>query len=259
MSIARTASLSRPATYAWRVATLLAVLVGWELSVQTGYLSAYTFTPPSAILALLAEWIASGSVATHVWTTFFEAAVGYALGVAIGVTLALTFAFVRSLDELVHPLIAALNAIPKIVLAPLFILWLGLDMKAKIVQAAVMVLFVVFYNVYAGIKNVDRDLINSARVMGASRRQLLTAVYLPATFVWLMTSLRIGVGFAFIGAIIGEYVGANRGLGYLIGVATAVGDMSIVYAGLTMVMLVVGTVDAVLGRLERPFTAWRLF
>ncbi len=241
-----------------RTLCVVAVLGGWEAAVRTGYLHPDVFARPMQVASLTADWLVTGYIGEHVLTTVVEAALGYAFGVLLGVSLAAAFAFTRVLDELLSPFVAALNAIPKIVLAPLFVLWFGLDMKPKIVMAAVLVCFIVFFNVYSGIKQVDRNLVNNVRIMGASRYRLLTELYLPATFVWLMASLRASIGFAFIGALVGEYVGANRGLGFVIASANTTNDMTIVFAGLLVVMVLVGTVDMLLSRVERTFAAWTL-
>ena len=151
----------------------------------------------------------------------------------------------------------ALNAMPRVVLAPLFILWFGLGLLSKVVMVVSLVFFVVFFSTYTGIREVDRDLVNNARILGANPRHLIRHVLLPSALTWIFSSLRTSVGFALIGAVVGEYLGSHEGMGYVISYAEAMFNATGVLAGLLVLMAAVIAIDVALKRLDTRFSYWK--
>jgi NitT/TauT family transport system permease protein len=160
-------------------------------------------------------------------------------------------------SNLLDPFIKALNSIPRVVLAPIFILWFGLGIGSKIALAVTLVFFVTFFNAVQGVKEVDSVVLNNARILGASRGNLLRHVYFPAAASWILSSLRSSVGFAVVGAIIGEYLGSSSGLGHLIAQSQGVFDSTGVFAGIAVLSGFVLVLDALLDRVEGHLSRWR--
>ncbi|HET7850775.1 MAG TPA: ABC transporter permease subunit, partial [Pseudolabrys sp.] len=165
--------------------------------------------------------------------------------------------FVPPLRKLLDPLIAIFAVMPRIVLAPIFMIWFGLGVISKAALVTLIVFFIVYFNVDAGLRNVQSTLIDRARLMGAGWFGLVREIYLPASLVWLLSSLKVAVGFAFLGAIVAEYLGATAGVGSLIAVAQSQNDPNAVMAGLLAVFICVVPLDRLLARIERRADAWR--
>jgi len=171
---------------------------------------------PVEVGARLFGWIADGSLFLHIWATVYATVMGFFVGSIGGVVLGIWLGVSPFTSRLLNPYLSALNALPKVALAPLFVLWFGLGIESKIALAAVLVLFLVFLNTYAGVREVDQDLIDGARLMKATRTQVITKVIIPSAMSWMFAGLRISVPYALIGAVLGEMIAANRGLGYLV-------------------------------------------
>jgi NitT/TauT family transport system permease protein len=182
--------------------------------------------------------IFDGSIWYHLGATLNEILIGLATGMAIGVTLGILLAYSRVLQYWVSPYILALSSLPKVSLAPLFVIWLGLGLLSKVVMVVSMVVFVVFYNIYEGIKSLDPDLVDMMKVFKASPRKILKWVILPSLATWIINSLRISIGNATIGAVISEMIGASRGIGYYIAYSSGILDTTGAFAGLFIVMIV---------------------
>jgi NitT/TauT family transport system permease protein len=163
----------------------------------------------------------------------------------------------RKLDAVLQPFVTILNALPRIAFAPLIILWFGLGFLSKVVIVVSLVFFVVFFNTYSGWKEINPILLKNARVLGATRLQMLWHIYLPATMAWTFASLRVSVGFAIVGAVLGEYIGASKGIGYLIDNAQANFDATGVMSGLAVLTVVVAILNVLLQRVETRFLCWR--
>ena len=191
--------------------------------------------------------------------TTLEAALGYALGVAIAILLVAVIVPVRALDRFFAPFIAMANALPKIVLAPLFILWLGFSITSKVLFVAAGIFFLIFYGVYSGVRSIDQVLLDNARVLGASRLRLVVDVYLPSIVGWLISSLRLSSAWALTGAVVSEYLGSNSGIGYRIALAQQTLDPSTVIAGIVAVAVLAVVVDRALVLIESRYTQWRVF
>src|SRR5690606_10241721 len=155
------------------------------------------------------------------------------------------------------PYITALYCIPKIALAPLFIMWFGIGIESKIAMSATIVFFLVFLNTYSGVRDVNPIYIHATRIMGASQFQLMRTVIMPSAAAWVLTGLKVSVPYALIGTVVGEFMSSNRGIGFLIAQASGLFDTAAVFAGLFILSVVGALMNAVLKRLERHFLRWR--
>jgi NitT/TauT family transport system permease protein len=239
-------------------AVLLAILVlTWEKLVDAKIADRFFFSQPSAIATLLWNWFASGSVYTHIAVTLLETVLGFIGGTLLGLAIGFALARSNTLGDIFEPFLAVLNGIPRIVLAPLTILWLGLGLASKVALSVLVVFLIVFYAVYTGIREVDRTLVDNARVLGARGGQLTWHVLLPSALAWIFTSLRVSVGFALAGAVVAEYLGSNVGVGFLIANAQSFFQSTGVYAGLVVLMGMVWVMNLALGAVERRFSGWK--
>jgi NitT/TauT family transport system permease protein len=212
---------------------------------------------PTALAAQVGDWVWSGFIVRHLLVTIQETIIGFLLGTLLGVAVGLAFAHWRTLAHVFDPLMVALNAMPRVVLAPLFILWFGLGLLSKVVMVISLVFFVVFFSTYTGLREVDRDLVNNARILGATPRHLIRHVLLPSALTWIFASLRTSVGFALIGAVVGEYLGSHEGMGYVISYAESMFNATGVLAGLLVLMAAVVVIDLVLKWLDTRFSYWK--
>jgi len=212
---------------------------------------------PTTLGAQLYDWVRSGFILRHLVVTLEETLLGFALGTLLGVMVGFAFAQWGTLARIFDPLMVALNAMPRVVLAPLFILWFGLGLLSKVVMVISLVFFVVFFSTFTGIREVDRDLVHNARILGATPRHLVRHVLLPSALTWIFASLRTSVGFALIGAVVGEYLGSHEGMGYVISYAESMFNATGVLAGLIVLMAAVIVIDVALTRLDRRFSYWK--
>lgn len=249
--------LSPMAARAWRLALLAAVGGCWMLASYIDPTTRYIFGDPRLVIVQLVDWIRDGEIFYHLLLTSSEAMLGFACGASAGITVALLFLFVPALRNLFDPIIGVLAVVPRIVLAPMFMIWFGLGIMSKAALVTLIVFFIVYFNVEAGLRNVQGVLVDRARLMGANGFALVREIYLPASVVWLLSSLKVSVGFAFLGAIVAEYLGATAGIGSLIAFAQSQNDPNAVMAGLLVIFLVVMPLDWVLTRIERKTVAWR--
>lgn len=245
------------AVWAVRLAFVLVPVGVWAVMTSTGEWDPRILASPAAIGEVLADWLSTGSVYPHLLQTLYEAGVGFVIGALVGALTALVLTMYRPLYEILSPLIVIGNAIPRIVLAPIFALWLGFGPESKIALVALMVFFPNFFNVFNGIRYIDVTYVDSARCLGASKLRLVANVHLPSTVVWVLASLRVSVGFAFLAAIVAEYVGATEGLGFLIAQASQIGEIATVFAGILVIMVVVLPIDLLLLQLDRRVERWR--
>ncbi len=236
----------------------IVMVAGWQIGVNVRTIDPFFFSSPFAIARQFWEWGQDGALAINLGITLAETLLGYALGVAIGVATGFTLFEHPFIAAVFEPYLAVVNAIPRVILAPLFVLWFGLGMQSKVVLVAIVALLIVFFNTYTGLKEVDKNLIASMRVMGASKRKIRKFVLLPSVVVWIFGSLRATIGLAFAAAIVGEYVGSTHGLGYLIARAQGTFSSAGVFAGLGIVTLVVMIISTGLNALERYMQRWKL-
>jgi len=206
----------------------------------------------------LYDWIIDGSLFLHLWATVYETFLGFVVGAAVGVVLGIWLGVSPFTSRLLNPYLNALNALPKVALAPLFVLWFGLGVESKVALAAVLVLFLVFLNTYAGVREVDQDLIDGARLMRASRVQLITKVIIPSALSWVFAGLKISVPYALIGAVLGEMLAANRGLGYLVQYSGSQFDTAGVFAVLFVIALLAVVLNFLVELVQHRMQRWRV-
>ncbi|BAS26188.1 ABC transporter permease [Limnochorda pilosa] len=229
----------------------------WELLSIRGILDPFFFSQPSAIAGRTARWIAEGYLWPHLWVTLVETVLSFLIGSAGGVAVGLALARVPWLAAAFDPYIRMLNALPRVVLAPIFLLWFGLGIASKVALGVTLVFFIVFFNTYHGVREVDPVILNNARMLKASERQLLRHVFLPSAMSWILSSLHTSVGFAIVGAVIGEYLASARGIGYVIAQAEGVFDSTGIFAGMTVLAVVVLGIDFAIHALERRLLRWQ--
>jgi sulfonate transport system permease protein len=252
-----TARVSRAEILAWRLALLGAFLLLWETATRRGWIDPFFVSQPTALAALVLDWVRTGFIVRHLVVTLEETVLGFVAGTLLGVAAGFAFARWARLALVFDPLMVALNAMPRVVLAPLFILWFGLGLLSKVVMVISLVFFVVFFSTYIGVREVDRDLVNNARILGAGPRHLVRHVLLPSALTWIFASLRTSVGFALIGAVVGEYLGAAEGMGWVISYAESMFNATGVLAGLLVLMTAVVAIDLGLQRLDARFSYWK--
>ena len=248
----------RKARYAWaRQLTAFGVLLlVWEAAGRAGRLNPIYAPSPSQIGAAVVELFGSGRIWTHLEATFTAAFAGLALGMVAGVLLGALGALVPVVAELLEPVMTLLNAVPRVILAPLFVIWLGIGIASKVALAFILVTVLIFFTVFTGIRQVDRRLVERVLTLGGGRWALMRHVYLPSLAAWVLGNLKVAVGFAFTGAVVGEFVAASRGLGYLLAFAQSTYNSALMLALVLLIMVVVLVIFAVAGRLEKHLLRW---
>jgi NitT/TauT family transport system permease protein len=241
----------------WQILLACFLLGAWQVLSITGFLDKFFFSKPSDVIARVVEWILTGSIWTHLAVTLEEAFLSFAIGVAAGIVSGFVLARSPFLSDLLNPFIRMFNALPRVVLAPIFLLWFGLGIWSKVALGVAVVFFVVFFNTYQGVREVDPVILNNARMLGASERQLVRHVLVPSALTWIFSSLHISIGFAIIAVVVGEYLGASRGVGYLISQSEGVFDTTGVFAGMLVLSVVVLLVGIGVNRLERWLLRWK--
>ena len=244
-----------------QVVVLIIVFGGWQLFTSLKIVDPFFFGQPSGIVRTAWQWVQhgtnQGSIWLQIYTTMEEAVFGFFIGVAAGIVVGVLLGQFRFLSEVLSPYIKAVNALPRIVLGALFVIVLGLGISSKIVLAAFLVFFVVFFNAYQGVREVDGNLVNNARVLGASRMQVIRNVVLPSAMTWIIASLHVAFGFAVIGAIVGEVLGAQHGLGVLITDSQNNFNTDGIFAGMIIIGLIALIAEWLISLLERRLLAWR--
>ncbi len=247
--------------WAARLATLVVIIGGWQLLTNAKIVDKFFWGQPSGIAAQLNDWVrhgtAYGSIWLQIWITFKEAVLGFVFGVIAGVIVGVLLGQFRFFSEVLSPYIKIANAIPRIVLGSLFTVALGLGIAAKVSLAAVLVFFVVFFNAFQGVREVDRNLLANARVLGASPGAVTRHVVLPSALTWIIASLHVAFGLAIIGAIVGEFLGAQKGLGLVIATSQNNFNPNGVFAAMFIIAVLALTAEALIGLLERRLLSWR--
>ena len=242
---------SGAATLGLQVAFVLALFLLWEGAVRAGLAPAILYGQPSSIWAKFLGSLADGSLARNSWVTFYEATAGFLLGSLIGTALGLLLWISPMVSRTVRPLVVALNGVPKIALAPLIIIWFGIDIGSKVASATILTTIVALITAQSGTARVDPDLITLMRSLGASRWRQWRSVVLPGAIPWVVAGLRLNVGFALIGAVVGEYIAAREGLGFLIYYAGSLYDLNTVWLGIFALMVMALVMDGAVSLLER--------
>jgi len=248
--------LSKTRIWVLRGLFLAFVIIGWELA--SGRLASEFFiSRPSAIAQLFAEWVASGKIFYHGAITLLEAVSGFLLGGMIGMIFGVWLGRAQIVAEVLDPFIMMFYSLPKVALAPLFVLWFGIGIDMKILLTATIVFFLVFLNTYTGVRAVSREQIAILRLMGANERHVLFKVVLPSAVTWVFTGLRLSVPYALIGAIVGELIASNRGLGYLLADSAGQFDTTGVFTALIGIMIMAFCLNAAVKLLEIKAMPWR--
>jgi NitT/TauT family transport system permease protein len=240
-----------------RTAALLVIVAIWEACARLGWLDPFYAPAPSRVGAVLFELFAEGRIWAHLEATFTAALLGLIAGIVAGIVFGFLAALIPPIAELLEPVMILLNAIPRVILAPLFVIWLGIELESKIMLAMVLVAVLVFFAVFSGIKEVDRRLVERVVTLGGNRWVLLREVYVPSVTSWVMSNLKVAVGFAFTGACVGEFVASSRGLGYLLQFAQSTYNSALTIALIVLIMGFVLVLFSLAERLERWLMPWR--
>src|SRR5258706_3861835 len=243
------------------------IFVFWYLMTEPGLIAPFYFGDPTRAKFFFGQplevfkriwiWFWSGSIYLHLGVTLIETLLAFAAGTLLGLGVGLWLALSPTASALADPYIKAMNAMPRVILAPIFAVWFGLGILSKVALGVTLVFFIVFFNVYQGVKEVSPVVLNNARMLGASSRQLLQTVYVPSAMSWVFSSLHTSVGMAFVGAVVGEYLGSARGVGYLILQAEGAFDINTVFAGILVLTAFALILDGVVGVLERRLMKWQ--
>ena len=253
---------------AWQIALLVALLGFWWAMTKPGLLpnvmfdndrqASFFFGEPQVVAGRIWSWfITEADIYKHLWVTLVETLLAFAIGSVLGLGAGLWLALQPMASALLEPYIKAMNAMPRIILAPIFAVWFGLGIGSKVALGVTLVFFVVFFNVYQGVKEVSPVVLANARMLGASRKQLLRHVYLPSATAWVFSSLHNSVGLAFVGAVVGEYLGSAAGLGYRIHQAEGVFDVTGVFSGMLVLAIFVIIIDTGVTAIENRLMVWR--
>ncbi|GAT99989.1 MULTISPECIES: ABC transporter permease [Burkholderia cepacia complex] len=244
-----------------RIAVLVIVLGGWELAARFKWIDPFFFSMPSLIFAQIQDWFVNGTsqgpLLTQVWVTLEETGIGFIIGSVAGVICGIVLGRNKLMADVFGLYIQIANSIPRVVLGSIFVIALGLGMASKIALAVVMVFFVVFGNAFQGVREADRYLIANAQILGASRRQITTAVVIPSALSWILASLHVSFGFALVGAVVGEFLGSKQGIGLLISTAQGAFNASGVFAAMIVLAVVALAADYLLTWLEKRLLKWR--
>lgn len=248
-------------TPAWlpvaRVALPIALFALWHVLVKTEVLPAFFFGQPLVVLERVRDWFVTGSIWPHLGVTLLETLLAFVFGTAAGLAVGLWLGLSDNAAALLDPYVKALNAMPRVILAPIFSVWFGLGITSKVLLGVTLVFFIVFFSVYHGVREVNRQVLDNARMLGASPRQLLRHVYLPSATAWVFASLHSAVGMAFVGAVVGEYLGSASGVGYLILQAEGTFDIDSVFAGVLVLTVCALALDRLVTVAERRLLRWR--
>jgi NitT/TauT family transport system permease protein len=246
---------------ALRVLLAVVIVGGWQLTTQLGWVDKFFWGQPSGIWKQFVTWVqngtAQGPLYQQIFATLEETVLGFVIGVVLGVIFGILLGRVRLLADVLGPYIKAANSIPRVVLGSIFIIGLGLGIQSKVALAVVLVFFVVFFNAFQGTREVDRNLVSNARILGANSRQLGLQVILPSALSWIIASLHTAFGFALVGAVVGEYLGATQGMGLMIVTAQNTFNANGVFAAMGMLAVVALLAESFVTWLENQLLRWR--
>ena len=252
----------------WQVGLLAAIFAFWHVMTTPGLVppfmfendrqAAFFFGEPVKIASRIWNWfVVEADIYRHLAVTLAETLLAFGIGSVLGLAAGLWLALQPMASAILEPYIKALNSMPRIILAPIFAVWFGLGIASKVALGVTLVFFIVFFNVYQGVKEVSPVVLANARMLGARPRQLLRHVYLPSATSWVFSSLHTSVGLAFVGAVVGEYLGSSQGVGYLILQAEGTFDINTVMAGILVLTAFALVLDALVGRIERRLMKWQ--
>src|SRR5690606_15699557 len=241
----------------WQILLLVVVLVAWHMASQDRNI-AFFFGQPVEVAKVIWRWfITDANIYHHLWITLSETVLAFVIGTIGGLGFGLWLGLSRGASALLEPYITAANSMPRVILAPIFGMWFGLGIWSKVALAVTLVFFIVFFNVYRGVREVSPTLLDNARMLGANHRQLLRHVYIPSATSWVFSSLHTSVGLAFVGAVVGEYLGSAAGVGYLILQAEGTLDVNTVFAGIVVLTVFALLLDGIVSLVERRLLVWQ--
>ncbi|UOD50011.1 ABC transporter permease [Orrella daihaiensis] len=241
----------------WQFSILALILGVWQY-VSLDPKIAFFFGKPTGVLDALWVWfVTDGNIYYHLQITLLETLLAFVIGTSAGMGAGLWLGLSPVASAIMDPYIKALNSMPRVILAPIFAMWFGLGIWSKVALAVTLVFFIVFFNVYQGVKEVSPTLLDNARMLGADRKKLLRYVYLPSATSWVFSSLHTSVGLAFVGAVVGEYLGSAAGVGYLILQAEGVFDINTVVAGVLVLTACALVLDGIVGVIEKKLMKWQ--
>jgi NitT/TauT family transport system permease protein len=254
--------MNRPLLLALQILVALVFFGLWHVFTSYGFVGdvktlQFFFSTPLAVLERTAKMLADLSTWRHLGVTLTETALAFFIGAGAGIAIGFWFARKPMLAAVFDPYVKAINALPRVVLAPIFMLWFGLGIWSKVALGVTLVFFIVFFNVYQGVKEVNQTVLANARMLGMNERQLLRHVYWPAALAWVFSSLHTSVGFALVGAVVGEYLGSAEGLGYVIHQAEGTFDTTGVFAGMLILTLFVIALDRAVTLIEQRLMVWQ--
>ena len=259
----------RPATIrGWQALVLVVFFGAWHVLTKPGLMppfvfendmqAAFFFGEPLKVFGRIWDWFfTNADIYGHLWITLLETALAFGIGTLMGLACGLWLALSPMAAAILDPYIKAMNSMPRVILAPIFAVWFGLGVASKVALGVTLVFFIVFFNVYQGVKEVSPVVLSNARMLGASQRQLLRHVYVPSAMSWVFSSLHTSVGLAFVGAVVGEYLGSSRGVGYLILQAEGAFDINTVMAGILVLTVFALVLDAAVGVVEKRLMKWQ--
>jgi NitT/TauT family transport system permease protein len=244
-----------------RVLLLVVIIGGWELTTRVGIVDPFFWGQPSGIWAQIVTWVTQGTAQGPLWeqiaVTLEETVLGFLIGVVLGVIFGVVLGRNRFLADVLGPYIKAANSIPRVVLGSIFIIGLGLGIQSKVALAVVLVFFIVFFNAFQGVREVDRNLLANARILGANQRQLSTAVIIPSALTWIIASLHTSFSFALVGAVVGEFLGSTQGIGLMIQTAQGAFNANGVFAAMVILAVVALLSELLITALENRLITWR--
>ncbi|NYT86339.1 ABC transporter permease [Pollutimonas harenae] len=241
----------------WQILLLVIVLVAWHyLSRDRNF--AFFFGQPVEVAQVIWAWfVTNADIYRHLGITLTETVLAFVIGTVSGLAFGLWLGLSRGASALLDPYITAANSMPRVILAPIFGMWFGLGIWSKVALAVTLVFFIVFFNVYQGVREVSSTLLDNARMLGANRKQLLRHVYIPSATSWVFSSLHTSVGLAFVGAVVGEYLGSASGVGYLILQAEGTLDVNTVFAGIVVLTVFALLLDGLVTVVEERLLSWK--
>jgi NitT/TauT family transport system permease protein len=244
-----------------RVGLALVAVTAWEFTTRVGMVDPFFYGQPSGIVRQISKWVVKGTAQGPLWeqvaVTMEETVLGFLIGVVLGVVCGIVLGRNRFLADVLAPYIKAANSIPRVVLGSIFLLAFGLGLQSKVALAVVLVFFVVFFNAFQGVREVDRNLVANARILGADGRRLTSEVIIPSALSWILASLHTSFGFALVGAVVGEYLGATQGVGLMIVTAQNTFNANGVYGAIVILASVALVAEALVTALENRLIRWR--
>jgi len=263
----RASNASKARLRLWQAALFVAFLAFWHVMTSPTLLpplyfddpnkAAFFFGEPLKVFERIWNWFVTGYIYSHLWVTLLETLMAFVVGTVLGLAAGLWLALSPTASALLDPYIKALNSMPRVILAPIFGVWFGLGMASKVALGVTLVFFIVFFNVFQGVREVSHTVLSNARILGASDRQLLRHVYVPSAMSWVFASLHNSVGLAFVGAVVGEYLGSSEGVGYVILQAEGTFDINAVFAGILVLTVFALLLDWAVTLAEQRLLVWQ--